>query len=250
MRLTLLGTGNAAGVPLYGCDCDYCLAARQDPAMRRTPCSAILEVGEQKFLVDAGQTNLADQFPCGSLNGIFLTHFHPDHVQGLFHLRWGIGRKIAVYAPRDPQGCADLYQHPGILEFSPVSDYEHFKLANLSILPITLKHSKPTLGYVLEHAAVRIAYLTDTKGLPDLSQKILKQQQLDLMVIDCSFPPGCHKPGHNNLDEVIQISGSVEPRHTLLTHIGHDLDIWLKEHAHKLPAGISVGYDGMLAYPY
>ncbi len=48
---------------------------------------------------------------------MLLTHYHPDHVQGLFHLRWGCGESIPVYGPKDPQGCADLYRHPGVLDF-------------------------------------------------------------------------------------------------------------------------------------
>ncbi|NVZ80092.1 phosphonate metabolism protein PhnP, partial [Pseudomonas gingeri] len=34
MRLTLLGTGDARQVPVYGCDCRACVAARQQPALR------------------------------------------------------------------------------------------------------------------------------------------------------------------------------------------------------------------------
>jgi phosphoribosyl 1,2-cyclic phosphate phosphodiesterase len=35
-----------------------------------------------------------------------LTHYHLDHVQGLFPLRWGVGAPIPVYGPPDDAGCA------------------------------------------------------------------------------------------------------------------------------------------------
>lgn len=249
MRLTLLGTGNAAGVPLYGCCCSFCQNVRNNPEKKRSPCSALLEVGSQRFLLDAGQTNLAEVYPSGSLDGIFLTHFHPDHVQGLFHLRWGTGQKIHVYTPTDPEGCADLYGHSGILEFISLNVFEPVQFMNLSVIPMTLNHSKPTLGYLFEYRDSKVAYLTDTKGLPERSEKILRDANLEMMVIDCSYRPDCDLPGHNNLRDVLRIVRSVKPQQTILTHIGHDLDVWLKEHSDSLPTEIRVGYDGMLAYP-
>ncbi len=34
MRVTLLGTGDTTGTPTVGCDCDTCLAARDDEELR------------------------------------------------------------------------------------------------------------------------------------------------------------------------------------------------------------------------
>ncbi len=42
MQLTLLGTGCAQQVPVFGCDCVICTQASVDPARRRKPCSAML----------------------------------------------------------------------------------------------------------------------------------------------------------------------------------------------------------------
>ena len=248
MRLTLLGTGNAAGMPLYGCDCSRCTLARADAALARTPCSGLLQVGNRQYLIDAGQLHLGERFPPGSLHGIFLTHFHPDHVQGLFHLRWGKAPRLPVFSPPDTEGCADLYKHPGMLNFRSLRKFEAFSLDDLRITPLPLIHSKPTFGYLFEHADSRIAYLTDTKGLPPKTEALLREVGLDLMVIDCSFAPGADKRGHNNLDEALAIHAAVKPQRTVLTHIGHDLDIWLSEHSHKLPPDVLAGHDRMLAF--
>lgn len=43
MNLTLLGTGAAGGMPLYGCECRRCTLARGSTRYRREPCSALLE---------------------------------------------------------------------------------------------------------------------------------------------------------------------------------------------------------------
>ena len=249
MRLTLLGTGNAAGMPLYGCDCEHCLLARTDVRLQRSPCSALLQVGNRQFLLDAGQVDLHKRFPAGTLDGIFLTNFHPDHVQGLFHLRWGIGKKISVYTPPDSVGCADLYKHAGILEFLPQSKFAEFELGALKVTPVPLIHSKPTFGYLLAHANTSIAYLTDTKGLPPKTLALLAEQKLDLLVIDCSCVPGSKQRGHNNIDDALAINHALQPKRTILTHIGHELDIWLKANHQTLPANILEGKDGMVVFP-
>ena len=54
MRLTLLGTGNSAGMPLYGCDCDRCARIRQFLEKKRSHAAALLEVEGKRYLIDAG----------------------------------------------------------------------------------------------------------------------------------------------------------------------------------------------------
>jgi phosphoribosyl 1,2-cyclic phosphate phosphodiesterase len=248
MRLTLLGTGDAAGMPLYGCECEACKMSDANHAFQRTPCSALLQVADRRYLLDAGQVNLGSRFPAGILDGILLTHFHADHVQGLFHLRWGTGIRIPIYCPPDPGGCADLFKHPGILQFQPQQEFVPFMLGELRVTPLPLIHSKPTFGYLLEHDRQRLAYLTDTKGLPEKTEQLLAQRPLDLLVIDCSCAPGMEKPGHNNLHDALNIHQALSPQQTVLTHIGHAMDIWLRQNSNTLPEGVLAGYDGQRVY--
>ncbi|NAS61748.1 phosphonate metabolism protein PhnP, partial [Pseudomonas syringae pv. actinidiae] len=163
MRLTLLGTGDARQVPVYGCQCVACLAAQANQDLRRLPCSALIECAGQRWLIDSGLTDLTERFPPHSLNGILQTHYHADHAQGLLHLRWGQGLVIPVHGPADPEGLADLYKHPGILDFSqPFAAFETRALGELHVTALPLTHSRPTFGYLLEGDGQRMAYLTDT----------------------------------------------------------------------------------------
>ncbi|MFI8384396.1 phosphonate metabolism protein PhnP [Pseudomonas sp. NPDC079086] len=251
MRLTLLGTGDARQVPVYNCCCAACASARANPARRRGPCCAVIECGTQRWLIDSGLTDLCERFPPHSLSGILQTHYHADHAQGLLHLRWGQGLIIPVHGPDDPEGLADLYKHPGILDFSqPFAAFERRQLAELSVTALPLNHSKPTFGYLLEGPAVngerrRIAYLTDTLGVPDASAEVLRQQPLDLLVLDCSTAPQPIAPrNHNDLTRALEVVEQLQPRETVLTHIGHSFDAWLLEHPDALPAGVSLACDG------
>ena len=247
MRLSLLGTGNAAQVPVYNCDCVACLRAQTRSRHRRGPCSALLEVDGARWLIDAGLTDLAQRFSPGSLNGILQTHYHADHAQGLLHLRWGKGLRIPVLGPPDQEGLADLYKYPGILDFSrTLQAFESVDLDGLQVTPVPLMHSKITYGYAFFKHGKCFVYLTDTVGLPVDTAAYLKSLRIDVLVLDCSFPPRPEAPrNHNDLTRALEIIESLDVRLAVLTHIGHELDAWLMAGGvDDLPAGVVVGNDG------
>jgi phosphoribosyl 1,2-cyclic phosphate phosphodiesterase len=154
---------------------------------------------------------------------------------------------LPVYCPPDSHGCDDLFKHPGILDFQAQKKFTTLQLEDLRITFLPLIHSKPTFGFLFQYQDQAIAYLTDTKGLPPNTLAWLKRVPLDLMVIDTSYPPGTNAPGHNNLDETLAIQDELKPQRTILTHIGHDLDVWLREHV--LPESVMAAVDNHIAFP-
>lgn len=247
MRLTLLGTGSTSAPPLYGCHCEVCETARQNLARARKPASAIVEAGNTCLLIDAGLHDLAERYPLGSYSAFLLTHFHPDHVQGLFSLRWGVGDKIPAYCPHDKEGCADLLKNPGLLDFRSVNKFESFSIGDINITPVPLIHSKVTLGYCLQHGESRIAYLTDTAGLPPNTVTFLRKWQPTELIVDCSYPPRAQAPkNHNDITLALETIATVLPQRAWLTHIGHELDAWLNCNAGLLPLNVKFAHDGMV----
>lgn len=228
MRVTFLGTGAAGGVPLFGCICAACERAHNQPAFVRRPCSALIETGHTRILLDAGLADLHERFKPGELDAIVLTHFHPDHVQGLFHLRWGVGTRIPVYGPPDTEGCADLYKHPGILEFHALAKFEAVTVGELMLTPLPLIHSKVTFGYAIESSGgSRFAYLTDTLGLPPRTETFLRVWHPHGLALDCSYPPQDVPKNHNDWNTARAVIDKVCPQRAWLTHISHSLDRWL-----------------------
>jgi len=245
MRITFLGTGAAGGVPLYGCCCAACSVAKTNEVFAREPCSALIESGTTRILIDGGLMDLHKRFAPGDLDAIVLTHFHPDHVQGLFHLRWGKGPSIPVFIPPDPDGCADLFRHPGILDFNPQKAFSAFEIGGLKVTPVPLLHSKPTFGYVFEvTGGPTFAYLTDTRGLPDDTQHFLQTIKPDGLAIDCTFPPSGQPKGHNDWTLALDCIQAVDPARAWLIHISHELDNWRQSTNPALPNRISVARDG------
>lgn len=247
MELTLLGTGNVQAAPVYGCNCFACLRAQKDSAYKRHLCSAVLTVNGDNILIDASHPLLQQLFPAGTINAILLTHYHMDHVQALFELRWGIGERIPVYQPDDKKGCDDLFKHPGLLSFQPPNQAEQsFSLAGITVLPLALNHSKPTLGYCFISEQGCIAYLTDTLGIPDQSWQQLILHSPKYIVIDCSTSPLMRAPNHNNLTDVIALANRLPNSQWVLTHISHELDCYLQENSGQLRDNMVIGYDALV----
>lgn len=130
-------------------------------------------------------------------------------MQGLFHLRWGSGEAIPIYGPKDPHGCADLYRNPGVLDFRPgLKPFRPLLLKGLTVTPVPLNHSKPTLGYCLDGGGQRLAYLTDTLRLPAETERFLRDWRPDVVVLDATHPAAHAAPrNHNNL-----APGAADPR--------------------------------------
>lgn len=243
LQFTFLGTGDAAGVPCYGCHCAACEIARQHPGFQRHPSCLLLEKGKDRLLIDAGLADLRLRFHPGELDAILLTHYHMDHVAGLFPMRWGPAQPLPVYGPDDKRGCDDLYKHPGCLDFQPpLEPFKPVQIGSWIIEPLPLKHSRPTLGYLVTQGDYHLAYLTDTVGLPPLTRERLQEVAIKDLILDCTHPPQESAPrNHNDWNLVSQIAADLKPQTTWLTHLSHEMDCWLL--TRELPANIQIARD-------
>ncbi|AKH21912.1 phosphonate metabolism protein PhnP [Sedimenticola thiotaurini] len=247
-EIEFTGSGGAAQVPVWGCRCPICQRAASVASYRRRPAGLAITGEQGVTLIDAGSHHLAQRYRPEQLERIILTHFHMDHVQALFQLRWAGGpRNIPVYRPDDPVGCDDLYKHPGIFKLQkPFQPFQSLEWDGLRVTAVPLQHSRVTLGYLLQTPGTAIAYLCDTAGLPRPAQRFLAESRIDYLILDCSEPPMPNPPrNHNDLTQALAIIGRLRPEQTLLTHISHHFDNWLLEHAGELPADVSVARDGM-----
>lgn len=243
MQLTFLGTGGVTAAPLFGCDCAACECARRDPARVRRATSALIDTGRERILLDAGLTDLQQRFQPGALSRILLTHFHMDHVAGLFSLRWGKGAAIPVWAPPDDKGCDDLLRHPGLLDFRPaLTPFVPYRFGELQVTPLPLQHSRLTWGYLFDWHGTRLAWLCDTCGLPPDTADFLQGQPLDQLIIDCNDPPRETARNHNDLSRALQIVLQLAPRQTWLIHLSHEMDNWLLNNG--LPENVQAARDG------
>lgn len=111
-----LGASPLLGLP-DGLHVKVCGAGSPLPDPKRAgPCLFVM-AGENTFLVDVGAASvrnlMGEQVPLGELDGVFLTHFHSDHIDGLGELllqRWAQGghdEPLPVYGPNGVQTVVD-----------------------------------------------------------------------------------------------------------------------------------------------
>jgi phosphoribosyl 1,2-cyclic phosphate phosphodiesterase len=257
MKVTLLGTGGSAGVPMIGGsdgsgDWGQCDPA--EPRNRRTRSSIVIESRNKRLLVDTSPDMRTQLLDCRipGVDAILFTHAHADHITGLDDVRVLnriANRPLAAFATAAT--LAELAQRFGyafrpwdpphfyrpVLEANPVNPGDTIDAAGLAIRLFTQNHGR------VETLGLRVGpfgYSTDVVALDDAAFEAL--EGVNTWVVDC-FLRESHWT-HANLTIVQTWVNRLKPRRTVLTHMGTEMDWgWMQA---NLPPGIEPGYDGMV----
>ena len=83
MKVTILGSGTSQGVPVIACECPVCRST--DEHDKRLRCSAMIDIGDKKLIIDAGPDFRTQMLRAGvkDVTALLLTHEHKDHIGGL-----------------------------------------------------------------------------------------------------------------------------------------------------------------------
>ena len=242
--ITFLGTGTSVGVPFLGCSCEVCRSA--DPRDSRLRCSALVETGGHKLLIDCGPDfrQQALHHHITEVDAILLTHEHYDHVGGLDDVRplgnthiYGESRVLDAVRRVMPY-CFGEHPYPGSphIELHEVQPLVDAGLA-IPVLPLRVMHNRlPIVGYRIGN----MAYITDAKSLPDDTLAAL--HGLDLLVINALQWPT--HPAHFCLEESIAIAKEIGAKQTYFIHFSHKIGLHAQTQA-QLPEGMYLAYDNL-----
>lgn len=259
LKITILGCGSSGGVPRIGGHWGAC--DPKNPKNRRRRCALLAEQrgegGATVALIDT-PADLREQLldaEVGVVDGVFYTHDHADHTNGIDDLRmlaFNARRKVDVYHDaltgavlkrrfgycfETPEGS----EYPPILNAHDVVPAEPVRLAGaggaMQLLPFRQQHGRAeSLGYRIGD----IAYSPDVSDLPEESIALLGN--LDVWIVD-ALRPSPH-PSHFSLDEALEWISRIKPKRAILTHMHIDLDY--ETLRQSLPAGVEPAYDGMV----
>ncbi|WP_304222506.1 MBL fold metallo-hydrolase [Gracilinema caldarium] len=246
MVVEFLGTGTSHGIPVVGCSCPVCHS--QDPKDQRYRASLLIRGNTGECcVIDTGPEFRLQAIRAGiqHLDAVFLTHAHADHLHGLDDVR-----PLSVHTPLNVFGnrptiheLTERFSYifretqigggkpriiPTILDPEwPEHKQQHttedpeasVSIGGLRFTPLPVYHGRlHILGWLVEEAGRRCAYLTDVSQIP--KETLLLLAQLDILIIGAlrKLP----HPTHFSFDQALDIINLVRPRQAYLTHLCHD----------------------------
>jgi len=128
---------------------------------------------------------------------------------------------IKCFHPKDSSSFADLYKHPKSLKFIENKPFVAIEINGIKFIPIPLKHSKNTTGYLIKSDIKTIAYLTDCVAIDEESMEFLLSYKLDECYIDACFAPNFTNGNHLNYEEATAILDKLDAKKSYLVHTSH-----------------------------
>jgi ribonuclease BN (tRNA processing enzyme) len=225
MKLTILGSGTAA------------------PTLNRNTSGYLIEAGNQKLLFDSGPGTIIQLLKCGfdimSIDHIFYTHTHNDHINDLPALLWSYNygkfrrKTLCLYGPKNfTRYYKLLLKLLGKKKFkfkvkikempnnNTVKIALHKKIGkqnqNVTIKSIKSNHTKASVSYLIEQNGKSIVYSGDTGYSPEI---IEISRNVDILLLECSFPDDKKVDGHLTPKYCGIIAQKSGAKSLILTHL-------------------------------
>ncbi len=169
----------------------------------------------------------------GRVDGVLLTHFHPDHTLGVPELLFALGNaRFAGRSPlllAGPRGLRELLDHwrggPQGRWLSPrgvsvrvreIAPGEH-EILGFRVRAVAVRHARESLAYSVRGPGsdAALAYTGDTGPC---AGAVEAARGAEILLAECSFPDGWEGKDHLTPSSVGRIAARARPRRLLLTH--------------------------------
>jgi phosphoribosyl 1,2-cyclic phosphate phosphodiesterase len=240
MKITLLGTGDAAGTPHIGCNCKNCTHARES-GVERLRTSILVSHDGHTILIDTTPDLRRQLLNAGSphIDAVIWTHGHYDHFMG-FGEFYRVQKSPPVYAAGPVlEYCGSVFSFL-VREKHEIPPYQPFSLWGIECTLVEVTHPPAyTCGVILSDGKVRVGYTSDTnENLPPETRRLLTG--LDLLIIDGLFPSSFKKvEKHINYEEAVVMAAELKAADFRIVHMSHHLPFHLPNQ----------GYDGESFHP-
>lgn len=247
--LTVLGCGSSSGCPVLNCSCSVCTS--YDNKNIRTRCSLHLLIGKTSFVIDTGPDFRMQMLreKIFNIDGVFYTHFHADHTNGIDDLRaFCFFQRSAINIYGNLSTIASIKNRFAYAFLELNNDWSRPVLkANILADSGTLINNILVYKYDLPHGKIqtaifkvgKIAWLTDINLIT--SEVISNLQGLDYLFIDCLMYN--KYPSHLSVEQAFEYAKIINSKNTYLIHLTHHLDYNVL--SKQCPKNVYVAYDGL-----
>ena len=252
-KLLFLGTGASVGVPMIGCPCAVCHSP--SPFNHRLRPSALIEIGNKRFLIDVGPDfrQQALQYGIDYLDGVLLTHAHYDHTAGLDDLRPLCFRRKYPLPFLLSQATAEEIERRYDYLFHTTAYPQDNGLPRFNLHRLTEERGEVEFeginwqyvsywqgGMLVKGFRVgQLAYLTDIYDFPHTLFDDL--QGVEILVISALRHD--KSPIHFSIEEAVTFAQQLQARETWLIHLSHNLEYEATNAL--LPPNVRLAYDGL-----
>lgn len=265
MKIRILGTAAAEGIPSVFCACDTCERARRLGGKDLRSRSSALFDG--KHLIDLSPDFWYHMTRFGldtvALESIFITHPHADHLseRELNYLKpWfahGRPLPLQVYGNKTVTERVRPVLGDHLGEVGDVHEVEPFKPVETGehiFTPVTALHmdSDLCLNYIVQHGGRTALYACDVGEYPDDTWEFFRSYRFDVVIPECTSGPHGGGKHHMNFEKIFEMKkrleemGSFSEGMYVLTHFSHNGGVTHDEIvAYVSSSSIQVAYDGM-----
>lgn len=276
MKITFLGTAAATSFPLTFCRCKNCEDARRVKGKSIRKRSSLLI--DDKILIDMGPDfitalNMYDK-DITKISCLLQTHPHSDHFDaGHFVTRWT--EYATINAPHldivASQKCFDkmseMIKNNEDIDFFDakwqkdlnisLTKLEHSQSVNFESFVITAVESLHDINqgsqlYLIEKGNKKLLYATDTVPFSNKALELLKDQEIDCLVLDHTYGDVLNCGGHLNKKQFIEeieklkhIKAISNKTKIYATHISHEGCPYHEEMEKQTNGLYKVAYDGL-----
>lgn len=270
VKITLLGTGANECIPAFNCVCPVCANAEKTRGkeIRQNSCALVEDSMGKSILIDMPPqiTTLLtrEKINSTSIDNILFTHRHEDHILGARYLFQGssqkgfvVENKTNLYMPQTAfkamsgkflynKASTELNMNTENYKIHFIESYKCYFIAEMTITPLDTNHLDESFGYMIKESKGKTAvYLLDAaREIPEKTVAILEQEQIDLIVVDCTFKKTNRTSCHLDIEGAIELNRIIKPGRMILSHIGHQNLTHSELVSTMSPHNIEVGYDG------
>jgi phosphoribosyl 1,2-cyclic phosphate phosphodiesterase len=250
LKITFLGTGTSSGVPMIACGCPVCTSPdKKDKRLR----SSIMVQSENTTLVVDTTPDFRYQMlreNVKHLDAVIFTHPHKDHIAGLDDIRafnffsqkpmpaFANEMTQEVITREFPYAFTD-FKYPGVPEIQlNTIAMDPFVVGDIPVVPVLVWHLKmPVLGFRFG----KFMYITDANRIDEPEKE--KIRGCEAIVLNALRYE--KHISHYSLPEAIELVRELQVPQAYFTHISHQLGKDAEVNA-SLPAGMQLGYDGLV----